>query len=66
MSLDEAGITERRFDCEAGKHEPFETRNVWNGRVEPVHMSIETDRHGPAHFAVCKHCRVLYLRKASE
>jgi hypothetical protein len=33
---------------------------------EPVRFEIPSRDHGPVHAAICRHCRVLYMRRRDE
>lgn len=49
-----------------GVHEPLERPNRWNGNTDTIRVSLLGDRHGDIYCCVCKHCRVIYMRTASE
>lgn len=60
-------IMSRKQRCAIGDHEPL-IRPIQIGGVieEPIHMEIPSVDHGFVHCAVCKHCRVVYMRTRTE
>ncbi len=57
----------RALMCATGHHEAWEQYVTYTyKRLEPVHMSIESDGHDEVHCAVCKHCRTVYVRRLEE
>lgn len=56
----------RALMCAVGEHEPWVRENVWNGAKEVVYLDVLSRMHADVHCCVCKHCRVVYVRKREE
>lgn len=56
----------RALLCASGEHEAWERKNSWNGQTNPVHMEINSLWHDEVHCAICKHCRLIYVRRRDE
>lgn len=57
----------RLLRCASGFHEPLIRPIAMGGVIEePVRFEIPSRDHGPVHAAICRHCRVLYMRRRDE
>lgn len=56
----------RALLCASGQHEAWERQNSWNARSDVVYLEIQSRMHDKVHCAVCKHCRLIYVRRRDE